>query len=365
MDYILEENENVKILKSQFYNYYFDKHTGFFLRYGIDKTDDPEFSIFGPEIADIEITEKCYGIRCDLKDEKSRKICKFCYKSNNPNKETYMSFEDFQIIFHKIPKILTQIAFGVDSQCKTNPDVWKILEYCRNNDYNYVIPNITVADIDDETAKELAKICGAIAVSYYPDQNKECCFESIKLLNKYKVNQCNIHCMLSKETFNDILWLFNYVKKNKTFKKMINAIVLLSLKQKGRGVSFHQVDQKQFKELVEFALKNNIPIGFDSCSTFKFLNSVKDHKNFKNFKILSEPCESSLFSTYINCKGYFFPCSFVEGEQGWKRGLNVKTCKNFLKDIWFHDRTKKFRKVLLQSKNKNKLQCRECPIFKI
>ena len=44
------------------------------------------------------------------------------------------------------------------------------------------------------------------------------------------------------------------------------CIVLLSLKPKGRAINrFHKLPQEKFNELVNFALENNIGIGFDSC----------------------------------------------------------------------------------------------------
>ena len=44
------ENEKEKRLYSEVYNYYLNKETGYFARWGKDKDDDPLFSPFGPEI---------------------------------------------------------------------------------------------------------------------------------------------------------------------------------------------------------------------------------------------------------------------------------------------------------------------------
>ena len=43
-----------------------------------------------------------------------KKMCSFCYK-NNTSTGSYMSFEDFKKIFDKLPRALTQIAFGIGS----------------------------------------------------------------------------------------------------------------------------------------------------------------------------------------------------------------------------------------------------------
>ena len=53
-----------------------------------------------------------------------------CYKCNGEDgDDTHnMTFDEFKIIFHKLPKTLTQIAFGI-MDIKTNPDFFKMMEY--------------------------------------------------------------------------------------------------------------------------------------------------------------------------------------------------------------------------------------------
>lgn len=344
------DSKRVKLCKSFDYNFYFDKETGFFARWGKTKKDDPIYAP-APEIADIEITTKCEGV--------NGKVCSFCYKSNTPNGKN-MSFETFKKVFDKInrTKILTQIAFGADSHATSNPDLWRMMEYCRENG---VVPNITVAQISNEIADKLAKYCGAVAVSRYDD--KDVCYDTVKKLTDRGMGQINIHCMISSETYDNALETLRDRLTDPRLNKL-NAIVFLSLKQKGRGEKFTPLSQKKFKEIVDFSLKNKIDIGFDSCSAFKFLKSVENHENYENFLMSSEPCESSAFSVYCSVDGEFFPCSFAEnGEFG--RGLDIANCDNFLKDIWQHPKTIEFRNRLLDSENKNELKCRECILFNV
>jgi hypothetical protein len=84
---LLETNTH-KIVRSEDYNFIFDKQSGVFARWGSTEEDDPEFSPFGPEIADIEITTICDGIG-------NKGPCKFCYKANT-SKGEYMSLETLQ-----------------------------------------------------------------------------------------------------------------------------------------------------------------------------------------------------------------------------------------------------------------------------
>ena len=50
------ESERLKMLNSPSYNFLFRKTDGFFVRTGQTIMDDPTHSIYGPEIADIEIS---------------------------------------------------------------------------------------------------------------------------------------------------------------------------------------------------------------------------------------------------------------------------------------------------------------------
>ena len=73
-----------------------------------------------------------------------------------------------------------------------------------------------------------------------------------------------------------------------------------------------------------------------------------------------EACESTLFSYYINVDGMGFPCSFCEGEDKFT-GIDVKDAKNFLKDVWYHPETLKFRDKVSGCKDCN--NCRICHAF--
>ena len=97
-------------------------------------------SVFGPEIADIEISTICHGIPPVGMDKPVP--CKFCYKSNSGRGEN-MSLDTFKQIFHKFPRSLTQIAFGI-GDIDSNPDLWNIMRYCRDNNYQFIVPNVTV-----------------------------------------------------------------------------------------------------------------------------------------------------------------------------------------------------------------------------
>ena len=341
----LFENEEVKLIRSKDYNYNFNKINGYFERWGKTLNDDPEYAPF-PEILDLEITTSC------------KYCCPWCYKSNNINGKN-LSFGNFKIIFDKINKnnTLTQIAFGVDAHCTSNPDIWKMMEYCREHS---VIPNVTVAELDDETADLISKYCGACAVSQY--DNKDICYNTVKKLTDRGMNQINIHKMLCFEKYNQVIELIDDVKTDERLSKL-NAVVFLSLKQKGRGIFFNKLEPEQFISIIKRSFDKKINFGFDSCTAPKFLKVSKLLGLYDKVHIYTEPCESSLFSSYINVDGKFFPCSFSENIEGWEDGIDVLKCNDFVKDIWMHKKTIEFRNNLIKNLDCNK--CRYCPFYDI
>ena len=328
------------------YNYIFDSKTGNFVRWGDTYKDDPEYSPLGPEIADIEITTKCTG--------PGGKLCKFCYKGNTPQGDN-MSFETFKEVFSKLPNNLTQIAFGADANLTSNPDVWKMFDHCRLND---IIPNITVADVDMETAEKLSISCGAVAVSRYKE--KDLCYNSIERLTSFGMDQVNIHMMVSKETLEQAFETIDDYHTDPRLKHM-NAIVFLSLKPKNRGEKFNHCTEEDFKALAGYALSRDTAIGFDSCSANKFIRATGGSNS--KFLAHAEPCESTCFSSYIDVHGKFFPCSFTPGLNGWDEGIDIASCTDFLQDVWYNKKTEQFRNGLCGNLDENGL--RSCPLYEI
>ena len=340
----IKDSDKVKVVSSDNYNFIFDKTNGLFCRWGKDFKDDPLYSPSN-EILDIEVTTSC------------KYCCPWCYKSNNPVGKN-MSFDTFKLIFDKInkSKILTQIAFGVDAHCKSNPDIWKMMEYSRENG---VIPNLTIAEADDEVATNIAKYCGVVCVSEYNDHN--ICYDTCRRLMD-KGMTVNIHKMLCRENFIETVNLIDNIVRDDRLKGL-NAVTFLSLKQKGRGKYFNRLEDYKFIRIIKQCLENKINFGFDSCTASKFIKTAKLLNIYDNVKNYIEPCESTLFSAYINVDGIFYPCSFCEGVNEWKEGISVIDCDDFIKDVWNNERTIQFRNNLIGLVDCN--NCRCCPYWNI
>jgi len=206
-----------KICIGEDYNFEFNKVTGRFDRWGKTYDDDPVLAPHGPEIADIEISTVCHGVA-------GVGPCKFCYKCNSAVGEN-MSFEVFKTVFSKLPRTLTQIAFGI-GDLDANPDLWKILQHCRDNG---VVPNITINGdrLNDDLADRLIRLCGAVAVSRYAPR-QDICYDAVQRLSQ-GLSQVNIHMMLSTETYDECLTLLREAKTDPRLEKL-NAVVFLDRK---------------------------------------------------------------------------------------------------------------------------------------
>lgn len=348
----LQETDTLKICKSDDYNYTFNKNTGFFARWGETYDDDPQLAP-SPELLDLEIStsSNCSG------------RCPFCYKENGPGQTDYnLTYDDFCTILDKFPKVmntngnyshlLTQIAFGI-CDIDTNPDFFSMMEEARRQG---VIPNYTCNGykITPEIATLTEILCGAVAVSIVSSEDS---YDAIYRFTEAGMKQVNIHFMFSEETFEKALKLIDLVATDERLKN-VNAIVFLLYKPKGSNTDqFHSIkDIDKYIQVTNKCMEKGIKFGFDSCSAPAFEKAMQGTKYERMSGLVAEPCESGLFSSYINCYGEFFVCSFAEGEQEWTQGIDVLHCSDFREDIWLHPKVREWRQKLLSNK-------RCCPIF--
>jgi hypothetical protein len=349
----------MKIVASPAYNYRFYYDTGEFYRWGKTKEDDPDYSPYGNEIADIEISEVCHGIT-------GKGNCRFCYKSLDGNGKN-MSLDTFRHILSILPKTLTQIAFGIGDLPTPdgnggwtggNPEMWDMFQLCRDN---HIVPNVTINGdrLTDESVKKLVELCGAVAVSCY---DRDLCYNAVKRLTDAGLKQCNIHQLLSEETYEDC---FDRIRDQATDPRLadMGSIVFLWLKPKGDRNTFHPLSSfEQYKALTDYAMETGARFGFDSCGASTFARAIKDCPDVARLMPMVESCESTLFSYYINVEGKGFPCSFAEGNPAFP-GIDLLSVNDFVEDVWNHPETSAFRKQILASKDCN--GCRNCFIYNV
>jgi MoaA/NifB/PqqE/SkfB family radical SAM enzyme len=354
-----KETKTRKLYLSSNYNFYFNKQTGLTKTWGKTKDEDPIFAPH-PQILDIEISEICHGIEKNNNENnniKSQSIpCDFCYKQNTPNGKN-MSLETFKKLLSKFDtKMTLQIAFGIGS-IDGNPDLFSIMQHCRDMG---IIPNITIngSRMTKEYYDRLAELVGGISVSYYG--NDDTCFNAVQQLLSRGV-QTNIHCLVSQETYG---WMTHVVKSFLMDGRLggLNAIVFLKLKPKGRAVKgYTKIDDRLYEYFIASCIKAGINIGSDTCGAYNFIN-VLDKLNKKDIIQNVESCCSTRFSAYVSVDSNFYPCSFLENEEGWKEKMNVLDYDSFY-DIWNHPKTINFRNKMIKSCGQ--YGCIKCPKFEV
>ena len=315
-----------------------------------------------------------YNFHCDPNENyyANKILVHNCYKKNGEDINTHhMTFSEFKNIFHKVADtefkefddgkigyrnngLLQQIAFGI-CDIGSNPDFFKMMRYCREFG---VIPNYTchALDMTPEYAKLSAELCGAVAISIY---NKEKSYNAVKMLADAGLKQINFHMVAYSESFDKIKETMNDMVSDERLIDNVKALVMLKYKPKGKNAGkFKQLSTEQMKTLIDYAEQLGIGIGFDSCSANAYLKAIKNNENYEQKAQCADPCESSCFSSYINCRGEFYACSFCENEGMWKDGINVLAATDFKKDVWENAQTQKFRDMLLKNE-------RKCPMFNL
>lgn len=283
-----------------------------------------------------------------------------CYKNNTNQEATNMTLDTFKLIINKIPKTLTQVAFGITG-IQTNPDFIPMMEYCREIG---IVPNFTLSGVDltDEIAERVSKISGALAVSAYKS-DKNVCYNTVHKFTSLGMKQVNIHLMVSQETLDFVYEVLDDRMNDPRLKDM-HAIVFLGVKPKGRATKgWNSLTKDQYKNLVKYCLDKGFNFGFDSCSAPKFEAAIKDmdipKKLADRFIEASESCESSMFSAYINVGGEYWHCSFTEHEPN-QSYVDVLAVNDFIGEVWYADTVVDFRKKLISGMVDG---CRHCHVF--
>lgn len=379
----IKETDKYKALRSDNYNYFFNKSDGFFVRWGKNDTiselkptkheldlfvvwsaiwkekfnikqflsdlkTDSDYSVMLPDILDFEVSTKCdFG-------------CSFCYKSNN-NKGAYMTTENFKKIIDVLPASICQCVLGIGNV--DQPNLFEMMDYLIEKG---IKPNITIngAKMTTEIFDKLAEKCGAIAISHYSD---ELTFNAVYELATVRcMKQINIHSFLSEDSYDKCLGLVEKIQTEPRLKNL-NAVVFLSMKKKGNALknNYTTLSKEKFNYLSNLLLEKNIRFGWDSCSCQNFIRSIEGRPDAERIIQFCDPCEASIASSYISSDGIYYPCSFCEDVEyapgDWSNGINVLECKDFLKDVWFHKKTRLFSDNNIECR----MNCISCPVFEI
>lgn len=312
-----------KKYNEQNYSVIFNKKTGYFVRAEEKGFPEPLWSIHGPELLDISITNWC------------DQGCSFCYRNSTP-KGTHMSLEDYDFIMKQAKELdVFQVALGGGNP-NQHPDFIKILE----TTVNYgIVPCYTTngRGLTHEILKATKELCGSVAISAYEPYSE---FRSyLEKLFEYDI-KANVHFVTdSKSIDTAISWLRN----PPDFLQGINSLIFLNYKPIGRkpDMTLLLKDTEKIKEFYRLVNlnKNVLKIGFDSCSISGVVKYVNVNANFY------EGCDAGRFSAFVDEKLRMMPCSFMTNND-WFGDLR----ENSMLDIWQNNfYFKKYRNNILNN----------------
>jgi len=390
----IKDTKDYKALKSDGYNFFFNKADGYFVRWGkssdyskkskeiqnlefkmkflpvwskiwnekfnlreffADLDTDADYHKMIPDIVDFEVSTKCdFG-------------CDFCYKSNKDDGE-YMTTENFIKVVDKLPVSICQCALGIGNV--DQPNLFELMDVLIARG---IKPNITIngSKLTKEILDNLSSRCGAIAISHYSDKLT---FDAVyELATVRGMKQINIHSLLSENTYEKCLNLVEKIEKDERLKDL-NAVVFLSMKKRGNALknNYTSLSKEKFDFLSNLLLEKKLRFGWDSCSCQHFIRSIEHREDKDKIIECCDPCEASIASSYISSGSVkngkdpqYFPCSFCEGIEyapgDWRDGISIFQSENFLKDIWFAKKTREFANNNIECRKK----CISCPVFEI
>ena len=352
-EWFVYDGETFKITLNLAHTYhcFFNKLSGFNLRFGTTLDQDPELCELGPEIADIEIvTGSCPKVNSEN--------CRWCYKNNTSAPGKIMTLDEFKTVIESFPKNLSQVALGITG-VKSNPYLEDILLYLKSQG---IIGNLTLtgADMDDRLCNILASNCGAVAVSCY-DKAKDLCYKTIKKLHDVAIKKygrhmsVNMHIVIADFSIQHVMDVLSDIKSRKV--DGLKSVVMLHAKPVGRAKNLDcSLSEENLTKVIQYCLDNDISFGFDSCNGYN-VQKILDKLRHSELCSVIEPCESGRLSIYVNVDGKITPCSFVEHTFE-KDAIDLLKGNIKVNEIWTTN------SMLNSFRNCSKCS-KSCPIFKL
>ncbi|MDD5131294.1 MAG: radical SAM protein [bacterium] len=272
------------------YTVIFNQNTGFFARVEDENTVEPVYSVHGPELLDISITNYC------------ERSCSFCYRASSINGKE-MSLADYEYILKQARDCgALQVALGGGNP-NQHSSFERILEVTREK-YNIVPSYTTNGDgLSDRILAASRMHCGAVAISFYEPETLF--YSNLNKLIDAGI-KTNVHFVLSASTLDSAI---EFLSRGIQKVSGVNALIFLLFKPAGKGSHSNILRMSSDAELF-FSLisTSKIKIGFDSCCVPGIVSQLKYNP------ISVEACEAGRFSAFISEKMMFYPCSFMERE---------------------------------------------------
>ncbi|KAH3745590.1 radical SAM protein [Pelomyxa schiedti] len=268
-----------------------------------------------------------------------------------------MSFETFLSIFHTLPKSVSQIMFR-SGDIDSNSDLPHMLAYCRNNSYNYVVPNVTLSGIQltPALADTIKSDCGAVSLSRLAN-NKDNCYDSIQSLSTGTgARQLYINIIFAHETIPLILETIADIALDSRIQGKIVALLLVLWKPGSPPSFYSSPNREDYESIIEWATMKEVRVGYDTDAGRNIFTTVNDipqlinNADIEDMSLQLEGCKSMSRNIFINVKGEVMPCPFLEQFTPWNAAkYNILTCSNFFQDIWYSSDAVQFRGEIASS----------------
>lgn len=281
----------VRYYPAEHYFTLFNTQTGFFGRIEEPGHSDPFWSVHGPEIMDVSITNWC------------DRECSTCYRSSAISGR-HVSICDYRMVLNEAARSgVHQVALGGGNP-NQHPNFASILRITRH-EYG-VVPNFTTngRGLSDDVLRAARECCGAVAVSAYEPYRQFA--DSVRCLVNFGI-KTNVHFVVDVATVSTALRWLNDPPR---FLSGINAIIFLNYKPIGRGSSNRQLlrhspDCRSFLHTASMP-RRDFKIGFDSCMVSGLAcDTLVDPRWY-------DACEAARFSMYVSETLRMYPCSFME-----------------------------------------------------
>ncbi|MCB0479548.1 MAG: radical SAM protein [Crocinitomicaceae bacterium] len=287
----MDGNKNIiqKRYPEENYSILFNKKNGYFVRAEDKGFPEPLWSMHGPELLDISITNWC------------DKGCSFCYRVSTIQGK-HMSFEDYELIMSQAKELdVFQVALGGGNP-NQHPDFIKILQSTVDHG---IVPCYTTngRGLTSDILKATKELCGSVAISAYEPYSEF--RSSIEKLLEYDI-KANVHFVIDSMSIDTAI---NWLKNTPDFLDGINSLIFLNYKPIGRKPNMDLLLKDQNKIQEFFGLveenKNTLKIGFDSCSVSGVARYLSANTAFY------EGCDAGRFSAFIDENLRMMPCSFM------------------------------------------------------
>ncbi len=296
------------------------------------------------------------------------KKCLICERSYWKEKSERLTFEQFKKIVDQFPR-LKWINITGEGTGFLNPDFLKIIEYLRSKDIS--VNFVDEFDfLDEEKARKLIEL-GVNCIWISMDGATKETYEKIKVGCNFEkaINNIKTLLKLKKELASPFPTLcFRFVVNKLNYQEMPKMVELVhSFGDLGEGSKLEFVGLLTFKEIEKYylpevpkeILEETVKMGRKLGIRVRF-SHISESKlpPVKKCAAWTEP--------YIMIGGYILPCCAVLMSN--KRDFLRKYAfgnlyqKSF-KEIWYSDRYKKFREMVLKNNEKVPILCVGCRAY--